>query len=288
MPEQPNAPRNDAFDVLTIYNPSSQPFPVYYNSELHAIIQPGKAIQLVKLIAGDIENGAIKHLIDRMCRLNGKPRNDPNTRNAWYQKVVINHKSNVLPKVLTLEDQAKLANAELSHHPVDVPPASLTAKPTIDPNSTSVNSNWKFDPITGAPLTKKTPVITPDQVDTSNVEIQQTSETLPDASGTSPNSTPTVPPPVHPDPATNTILEGIRGEHTGDDGERVIGEVPPSTEEKPYVPTKNWPDNPTKEDLMRYAKDVTMMNVDDPTTKLALEKQTVEELKATLKYDPFA
>jgi len=303
MNNQPTAaPRNDSFDVLTVYNPSNEPFPVYYNSELHAVIQPHKAIQLVKLIAGDDQHGNIKHLIDRMCRLNKKQKNDPVVRSAWLSKILVSQHVNHLPKIPDLIDLAKQANQSLAKNPVYDPSIpetpSLSPTPPVAstlPSQTAalppdaqeyINMGYKFHPVTGQPLfAPSAPPVTPESVDTSHVEIQLTPG-VPSAAipGVVPPS-PVIPSTGH--QQTDTLLAGIRGEHSSDDGERVIGEVT-DTPETPVTFTKNWPDNPTKEDLLRYAQTVTMLNIEDPKTKLQLEAQSIDELKATLKYDVFA
>lgn len=280
-PTSQAAPRSDLFDVLTIYNPSETPFEVWYNSELHAVIQPMKAVQLVKLIAGDAQYGAVKHLIDRMCRLQGKSVNDPMARNAWYEVVVVKQTRNELPTTPTLLDQARQVNQSLGGHPIDVMPIKTPPMPQLDANGAlKKDPAWKFDPVTGERLEAK-PVITPSQIDTSHVEIQ---------SATTPvGAVPTgiMPPaPIRTgDPTTDNILGGIR---KGDEEDaRTIGEVPAA--EAPAAPDEpKRTANPTKEDLITYAKDVLLMDVTDPTTRLELEKQTIEELKSTLKYDIYA
>lgn len=285
-PTSQAAPRSDLFDVLTIYNPSETPFEVWYNSELHAVIQPKKAVQLVKLIAGDAHYGAVKHLIDRMCRLQGKSVNDPMARNAWYEVVIVKQARNELPKVPTLLDQARAVNQSLTGHPIDVMP--IKTPPQLDANGTAKKDpTWKFDPVTGARLDQK-PVITPDQIDTSHIEIQgQGAETiLPQgAMGTVPAVALPSAPIRTGDTATDNLLGSIR---KGDEEDaRVIGEVP-AAEEPAALDEPKRTANPTKEDLITYAKDVLMMDVNDPQTRLELEKQTVDELKNTLKYDIYA
>lgn len=281
--------RNDSFDVLTIYNPSDEPFDVFYNSELHATIQPRKALQLVKLIAGDGNHGAIKHLIDRMCRLQGKQRNEPSVRAAWFEKIVLNQKTSSLPKIPDVIDLARQANRELAQQQVDLPTPSIDPQPSLSvpaddssENAKYIASGFKFHPVTGVPLTAATPVITPDQVDTAHVEMQTGTAATPITA-----PLPAAPLP-HPDPATNAILQGIRTPGSNDGTGKVIGEEIDPGSETPYVPEKNWPEAPTKEDLLRYAKDVVMMNVDDPKTRSSLESQTVDQLKDTLKYDVYA
>lgn len=305
-PNSAPAPRNDSFDVLTIFNPSKTDFPVYYNSELHAVIQPGKAIQLVKLIAGDSNHGAIKHLVDRMCRLQGKPKNEPAVRNSWIPVIVLSSKKNHMPTIPTIVDQARAINERLANQPVDVPlpnaPApSLATTPSLAPAAPTanasdqeyVNAGYKFHPVTGA-LLSSTPkeIITPESIDTSKIEIQSAEATLPQtAVAPLPGGVAGTPPvaiiPPHPNADAENLLAGIRKTDTDDTEGKVIGEVP--AEEEPAAPDEaRWPEAPTKEDLLTYAKDVMMMNVDEPKTRLALEAQTVDQLKATLKYDRFA
>jgi hypothetical protein len=279
-------PRNDSFDVLTIANPSPTPFEVYYGSELHAIIQPQKAIQLVKLIAGDSNHGAIKHLIDRMCRLNGKPKNEPSVRAAWYSKIVINQKVSHMPTLPTILDQAREINRELAQNPVAAAVQTTPNLPTptqpIDANGfPKTNPAWKFDPLTGAPLAAPKTVITPESVDISHIEIQSAEQTLPTVAGIAP----TAPLPPHPNPEANDLLNGIR--RTDSDDGKVIGEVPAEDEPATVEPPKRT-ETPTKEQLIEYARDVMFMNIDDPKTRLELEKQDVSQLMDTLKYDIYA
>lgn len=281
-PTSQATPRSDLFDVLTIYNPSETPFEVWYNSELHAVIQPRKAVQLVKLIAGDAQYGAVKHLIDRMCRLQGKSVNDPIARNAWYEVVIVKQARNELPTMPTLLDQARVVNQSLAGHPIDVMP--IKTPPLLDANGvTKKDPTWRFDPVTGERLDQK-PAITPDQIDTSHIEIQGAETILPPSAGVPNGAIPSAPIRTG-DATTDNILTGIRS--TDADDARTIGEVP--AVEPPAAPeAPKRTENPTKEDLIAYAKDVLMMDVNDATTRLELEKQDVAQLKDTLKYDVYA
>lgn len=297
-PNQPQgaAPRDDSFDVITVYNPSPDPFPVYYNSALQAVIQPGKAIQLVKLVAGDENRGAVKHLIDRMCRLNNKPKNEPAVRSAWIEKIVLRESVNHAPVLTTLEAQALAVNQDLAKQPLDVPAPSipepvaptpsLAQEPTL-PTPPAPSNNWKFDPMTGKPLATK-PVITPESVDVSHVEIQSAQATLPPAAASVVNPIPVVAPlPVTGDPVADAALNDFRG--NGKDGEaRVIGEEIPAVDAPPppLVPTR--PENPTREDLVAYARDVVMMDINEETTRQMLADMPVDQLKNELKYDMYA
>lgn len=280
MNNQPQgaAPRNDSFDIVTLYNPSTTPFEVWYNSELHTVIQPGKAVQLVKMIAGDNDHGATKHLVDRMVRqqLGAAGKNNPAARSAWLAKIVINQQANSLPVLPTVYEQAKALNEELANKPVDMPLPEAPL-PQIVPTPPIANSGWKFDPLTGKPIENKPTGISPDQVDTSRVEIQTSQSAA--LLGTLPGAV--LP---HPDPETNTLLDNLR---SGGE-ERVLGEQIINEDEPKVEPVATWPLEPTKEVLISYAEKVLLMNLSDDATRAQLEAQTPEQLKATLKYDPYA
>lgn len=259
--------RTDLFDILTVFNPSSSPFEVYYNSELHKIIPPGKAVHLVKMI-GEIN---IEHLIDRMCRQQGVSKNDPNARAAWRAKIVLNEARSATPIIPSEIDLAKQAQQQADIQPV---PRQL---PIVEQPTKPENPEWKFDPTTGEPIKPKVVGITPDQVKTDNVEVQQDAPS---------GIAPTIPtePPAHPDEETNQILNTMRSSNE----ERSLGEQVINADETPVAPTANRPLNPSREDLMDYAKNVLMMNTEDPTTKAKLEAMDIETLKKEIKYDPYA
>lgn len=290
-PSKTAAPRNDLFDVLTVFNPSDKPFPVYYNSQLHATILPSKAVQIVKLIAGDQDNGNIKHLIDRMCRQQGKSKNDPVARQAWYSVILRDQSINSVPKLPTVEDQAIQINRNLAHQPVDVPlPSTAITPQNVDTVGQPKNPQWKFDPITGARLDEKKEGLRPDQIQVAQVEIQANpnpvvpTATAPDPGAPAP-SIPQMPLPTSPIPEDNAILGGIR--KTEGDEARVVGDTGVTEPVAPDAP--NHPESPTKDYLIdTYAKNVLMMDVNDATTRLELEKQSVDQLKESLKYDRYA
>lgn len=248
-------PTNDAFNILTVFNPSSLPFEIWYNGELHKTIEPNKAAQVVKMVAGDANHGSIKHLIDRMCRLNKVSKNDEVVRMEWYDVIVRNQVVNAIPAAPTVEQTVLNINKSLD-------------------NPEPKNPDWKFDPLTGAPIIDKTPVITPDQVDTSNIEIQ------PETAGTGMAGGITPPPPPHPDGETNSILTSMRN-----GGEARVMSEQVMIEEAPKVPEKRT-EKPTREQLMTFAG--TIMAINDPQTKAKLDAMTDEQLAAELRYEEVA
>lgn len=268
-------PRNDSFDVITIFNPSDRPFEVFFNSELHAVIPSGQAIPLVKMIAGDSNYGAVKHLIDRMCRQQGVPISDPRARARWVSKVILSQKVGDMPIMPTPVDQARAINQSLQSQPLDVevPTLPTSAQPVAP------QADWLFDPKTGERLAPAKVGIKPEDIDTSHVVIAAAQ------GGVALPGTGAVALPPHPNPEADALLTGIR--RTDDDGGRTIGEVP-AEDAPPTPPTPTRTLTPTKEELITYANDVLMMNVNDPTTRLELEKQTVAQLMTTLNYDAYA
>lgn len=230
--------KQDLFDIVTVYNPSKKDFQVFYNSSLHKTIPAGKAINLVKLVAGDSNHGAIKHLIDYLCREQGVNKNDPTARAKWHEIVVRSSQANAIPVIPTLEDQALRISQTL---------------PEVEP---------EVIPTPVAP-------ITPDQVDTSNIEIVE------QASSGDVAIDPSVVP--HPDSETNSILEGMRSNAQARQmPEQVI------TEEAPQVPEAPVKEKATREELMAYAANI--MDLNDPTTKATVDKMDDDTLAKELKY----
>lgn len=282
--------RNDAFDILTIYNPDTEPFQIVYGKEIHKTIQPKKAVRVIKMI-GEL---ALKHLVDRMCQKQNKSINDQTARDLWTKVILIDVESNSAPVPQTLEDQARAMTDKLNNSsdlerflnsknvvlppiPADgvVPatPAPVVPTPTAD-------NNWKFDPLTGKPITPTiTPesvAITPEMIDPSKIEIQA-GDTNPVAAGAMASlaQTPTIPP----DPAVASIIDRERGEAMVLP-EQTIDDTPPI----------EFPVNaaPTRQQLLDFAQNTLLMDLNDPKTKAELDKMTDQELANTLKYDQTA
>ena len=281
--------RNDAFDILTLYNPDTEPFPIIYGKEMHKVIQPKKAVRVIKMI-GEL---ALKHLVDRMCQKQGKAINDQGARDAWTKVILIDVESNDTPVPQTLEDQAKAMtdklnnstdlerflaskNVTLPQIPADggmpATPAPVAPAPTVAPTP-------KFDPYTGQPLastvTPEAVAITPESVDTSKVEIQ-TGDTNPISSAM---DSVNVAPPAPSDPAVASIINRGQGE-TQVLAEQTIDETPP---------TEHVVDsNPTRQQLMDFAQNTLLMDLNDPKTKAELDKMTDAELIVNLRYEQTA
>lgn len=279
-----NPSKTDLFNIVTIFNPSSEPFQVWYDSELFATIPAGRAVQLTKLIAGDANHGNVKHLIDRMIlkSAGAARKNDPDLRAAWSEKIVLGDQVNSSPVIPTEIDLAKKLQKELLAQPVNVPLPTIEPAPTPPALPTPAEPEKRFDPYTGEPLAKKLTGITPDQVKTDNVEIVPV-----ETGGLNADAILNKPLP-HPDPETNTILENLRSKGDGEEEARVLrvedeeADLPPAPDQPKRTAT------PNKEELIEYARTVLMMDVNDEDTRKQLESRSVEELMSDLRYDVYA
>lgn len=288
--------QNDAFDILTLFNPDKEPFDIVYNKEIHKTIQPGKAVRVIKMI-GSL---GLKHLVDRMCQLQGVPINNQAARDAWTKVILVDLESQQAPVPQTLLDQAKAMTEKLNQtsdlerflatkalpnaadlpvaapptapaYPV-APPVPAPAAPVVTPQN-----HWKFDPLTGDPITSVNPAptpettgITPESIDTSNVEVQ-VNDTSPIGAAMASIGNAGVPA----DPSVASILER--------EGAKQPHELPEvADDDTPAAPVITKPR--TRENMLAFAKDTLMMNLEDPKTKAELDAMTDDQLDDTLKY----
>lgn len=269
----PSIPQNDLFHIWTVFNPSTTPFEVRYNDELHKVIQPGKAVRLVKMVAAI----NVEHLIDRMVRqqAGAAKLHEPTLRAAWREKIVLDSENSNAPVVPTQLDQAKYINESLDKTPVNVV-ASTGA--SVSQPVVNTNPAWKFDPATGEPIVNKPSGISPQDVKVENVQVQKD-----DASVAMP-SIDAVPVP-HADPETNSILNSMR---SGDKEEVRVIDVKDDGDTTPYAEPEKPKIEVTREVLMAFAQNELKMAVDDATTKSKLDAMSVEELSRELNYEALA
>lgn len=279
--------QSDLFQVCTVYNPSNEPFEVFYNSEKFKTIPPRMAVQIIKMIAGNAKMGAVKHLVDRMIRQEGliASLNDPVLRAKWEGVILVHTAPSIMPAPQTESEKIHSAQKQAERQAAPVLPPTPT--PTHTPNIVPANANdkayieagYKFHPVDGHELKAAPTGISAEQVDISKIQMAPDNEPTPNIAVSA--ALPTDP--LHPE--TNTLLDGIR--NTDTEGSRVIGEAP--IDEAPPAPdTPTRPENPTREDLMSFAKEALFMDVNDPSTRSRLDAMDVPTLIKELKYDRFA
>lgn len=286
-----------SFEIITLYNPSKEPFEIVYNNRIFRTIPPGKAMRLPKKPFGIL---AEKHLIDRMCNLEGKPTNDPIARTAWRKAVVIDEDIDNSEKVLDPSDvmQRKLDRLNNTNesgavitcdvcgtksfnlqehktlnHPVTVPQApTVPVAPVLPAQQVTVTQ-----PVTPP---AQQPLITPDQVTKEKVQLVSTSD--PETIPANPvlNERPQKERRLQSDPTDDvkSVISGVTGtvkeEHH---------ELPAQKVEEEQTPTYTVNPNPTREELISYAKSIGM-NIEDPKTKSFLDTADIPTLKKELNY----
>lgn len=82
----------DDFRVVTIKNPSKEPFELVYNNSLTKTIPAGMAMRMPWNPLGML---AHKHLIDRMCNEYNESSGDPAIRAKWSSEILIDDANNL-------------------------------------------------------------------------------------------------------------------------------------------------------------------------------------------------
>jgi hypothetical protein len=120
------------FDLITVFNPLDDPFPILYNKEIVRTIPPHSQLQMVRMWG---EAGA-RDLCDLVMRKNKISILNKEKRAEFMAKIILSVEGSLLS---TQPSQNELANQLLETHEKNLNPAS-------NPN------NWAFDPVTGKPL----------------------------------------------------------------------------------------------------------------------------------------
>lgn len=230
--------QNNDYDILTLFNPSDEPFPIIYNGQVHKIIQPNQSVRVIKMIGGL----ALKHLVDHMLNKENIATNIQAERDRWTSKILQDVETNSAPLELSLDEKLK-RTTETLNTTSDLDRFVTNQNPIQDKRPL-------FDPYTGERLPDETNVV--DKTMSNNH--------------------------VSSDP----IVQGITS--TGESRtlpEQKMDDAPAETQPQPKS-------DPTREDLINFAKNTLMMNVEDPKTKAELESQDVEQLKKTLNYEAVA
>lgn len=269
-----------SFEIITLYNPSKEPFDIVYNNRIFRSIPSGKAMSLPKKPFGEL---ALKHLIDRMMNENNQPTNDEQQRANWRAKIVLQETKDDATNVIDKEEVLnrnidRLNNTNESGQIIECP--SCGTKTFNLPEHNQLNHPVLSDE-PQAPTTATPPPPTP--------TTGQVAPATPALTATPPQNVEVLPgegtvalPVDKPAPQTETQKEVANVLQSATRGEGHQLPEQKLDEEEPKQEYSVNP-NPTREELIAHAKSIGM-NTEDPKTKHFLETADIEVVKKEVSY----
>lgn len=276
-----------SFEIITLLNPSNEPFDIVYNNRIFRTIPPGKAMRLPKKPFGLL---AEKHLIDRMCNAQGRNTNDPLARAHWREKIVLEEDvdnservmdpgeimQRKLDKLNGTNEAEQIAECDVcgtksfnvvEHKMLNHPLTAATPAAPTPPTQTVATA-----PAAG--LTPAQPTAPIEPIIPANPEVLSATE----VAGL-PATAPAKPAPSTPaQKDVANVLSGVTG--AGGEGHK-LGEQKVQEVEAPGTYTIN--ENPTREELIAYGRSIGM-NVDEVKTKAFLDTAELDVIKKELAY----
>lgn len=259
---------DDSLNIITVFNPDSEPYHVKYDGKSYGTIEPNKARRMAKFVA----KLNVKHLIDQCINSNNKgDTNNEALRESWAAKIVIDEEVQMKPDEITQEEKIQKDMDRLNSG--EDLQRILNKHKTQEGGEESKQTNANFTPPPAQP-DQKMP-----QKPLEEAKPAPSKEETPPAS-----MTPSTPPPAStPNPAPQTP-------------DQPAPETPPQeTQQQPQQPEQQPADSPaetpsdgqpTREQLYDYAKNTLAMTLDDEKTKKALDDQDIPQLIKTLGWEP--
>lgn len=248
---------NDSLATITLLNPSDDPFEVWYNNKLYRTIPPGQVLTLPYPVG---ERLALKHLIDRMCNINNIPTNDEAARSRFRQQIVVR------------EDR-------------DASAQTLDEFTGMQRKIDLLNKTNASGTIVSCPVCNTKTYNLPEHEMLNHGAAQVSAPAIESA----PATMAVVPPQTQSAYDATAILRRATGDNDEPQTlkEEVVEEVATpvtTTPVPPEAPIEQTKTQPTREELIAFARDTLKMNVEDPDTKKAFEVLSIDALVKELSY----
>ena len=246
------------YDIITIYNPDTNPFTIVYDNKTYGVINPGEQRRLPRFLA----KLAVKHLIDQCLNTAQMATNNVEQREIWAKKIVVNEESQDLMPIDTPEQKLQKEIDELNRSSdLDKVLSSAKAQVSDAPPTPATPPSFSPNPIQSI----STP---PAPAPTSQVSTEPQNAPLP------PKSEPPKDLGVTPPTGESAVLPEV------DNTEAAAGTPPPVA-----PPVVNGKAEVTRESLYKYATDTLGMTLNDEKTKATLDAMDLPKLAETLGYD---
>lgn len=269
--------------IITLWNKTKKPFDIIYDNKIWRTIPSNHAARIPLKPFGEL---AKKHLIDALCNENGQPTNDAQIRAKWEAEIILDRDSDNSTEVLTPEEVMKRQfdklNGDNASETIKECPECHTKVFNLAEHNI-LNHNVPQDPtaqetaqetVQAAPA-PQAPVEPPAPVN------PQATEQAPVIDNGSEMPVP-VAKPLPQTPQQKEMAHIIQGA-VSNQGAQVLPEQ--KEEENPApAPVEPAKPNPTREELITYARDELYMNVNDPKTKQFLDTAPLEDLVKELRY----
>jgi len=242
---------NNDYRIVTIHNPSSEPFELFYNNSLTKTIPPKGYLKVPWNPLGIL---AEKHLIDRMCNINKKSTNDKVARGEYQKQILILDENDDTLQNLSESEvlQRKLDLLNKTNSSDMIKTCDMCQVKTFNMSEHKMLNHDEKPPV--PPVPQVAPVV----------------ETV---------ATPPVPQaPVTPlqKESAKILANAVGKSGTQEFPEQVIEDAPEATEQHRGTPTR--------EQLVAFAKDELLMKVDDPATAKVLAERDIDSLVRELHY----
>lgn len=251
--------QDDTFDIITIKNPSTDPFEVVYDNKSYGFLMPGQFKRFPRFLA----KLAVKHLIDHCLNKEGLQTNNQAGRDRWSAEIVMEEEITALP---TSTPQEKLqADVDRMNQGSDLDRimkkrAEAPATPQVfTPQAPIIPA--PVDPVPSRPVAEAIPLPSPALASMGISTPTGAGMTLPEVDMTEDVPVAPVPTPV---PAS---VDPAR-----------MPQVPAP------IPMGN-PAQPTRDQLYKYASETLAMDLSDSKTRAALDAQSEAQLVETLSYE---
>jgi hypothetical protein len=279
-----------SFEIVTLKNPSNDPFDIVYNNHIYRTIPAGMAMRLPKKPFGIL---AEKHLIDRMCNINKQPTNDVAIRAHWRGVIVMeedvdNGAQPIDPNVIM---QRQLDRLNGSNESGEVKTCDTCGVKTFNLHEHNALNHAPAAPVAPAPaapaIQPAAPAIPPAPAVPQYAPPIPTAPVIPAVQAATPVLDGTggagLPPIEKPAPVTDAQKE-VAGVLTGVAKKADAMVLPEQTVQEVEAPAEYTVDpNPTRETLIAYAASIGM-KIDEPKTKAFLDTTPIETLKIELNY----
>lgn len=280
---------NVSFEIITLLNPTTEPFDIVYNNTIFRTIPPGKAMRLPKKPFGEL---AEKHLIDRLCNIHNKSTSDPQARAVYREQIVLeedvdNTDAPLDPSQFMQRKLDKLNNTNEAeaikvcdicgtktfslgehkslNHPVE---SIITSKAvnseTLSSQSQVLNTNTEVS---------QEPKLSNGELKAEKVEVVDGVAGIPIV-----NDKPA--PETKEQKEVADVLSSVKG---GAD-HQVLAAQDTTADDVPQTYAKPYGEDPTREQLIAFAK-TNGVHVDDPKTKEFLDTASIEDIRKQLSYD---
>lgn len=246
---------DDSLDIITVFNPDTEPFHIVYNNQSYGYIEPQKARRMARFIA----KLAVKHLIDQVLNRLQLPTNNQSKRDELAAKIILEEEVYALPSPVSQDEKIRQDMEALNkNQDLDRILAKRKAAGAGD-----ANPNFTPQPMVQPPPPPAPPP--PASVTPSTTPVANTAPIMPPQPPADLGVAP-------PDGASKVLKE--------------VDNTEPAAPETGTPPNGNADVKPSREQIYTYAEKVMGMTLTDPKTKAALDEiQDLDKLAEVVGYD---